>query len=109
MVLLILTASSNILDWSSEPDNEVFYEGIKLFNNKEFTKAKLKCEEAMESDPNNSEYRYYHAKAVIFESDLNFFSIARELVAGATSDDAGLQMPLYSTSADLTRVEDMFY
>ena len=93
--VLFLIANCNIFDWTTTSDDEVFYEGLELFNQKKFSEAKVKFAEAMESDPYRSDYRYYHAKATIFESDTNFFAIAREIINVDPLNE--LYLPLYST------------
>jgi len=72
--LFFFIANCNIFDWTTISEDEVFYDGIKLFNEQKFAEAKEKFAEAMESDPSRSDYRYYHAKALVFASNLNLFT-----------------------------------
>jgi hypothetical protein len=106
IILTLLCTQCNILDWTTTSENETFYDGLKLFNNQQFTAAKEKFAEAVKSDSMNSEYRYYHAKAVIFESGINYFTIARRLIKFDTSNMTGLNLPFYSKEEDMTPAQD---
>ena len=110
IVFVLLTYSScNILDWTSTSTEEEFYRGLKLFNEQKFSEAKEKFAEAIEDDPNNAEYRYYHAKAAVFEADLDFYSIARRIINIDTSSFQNLNLPLYTREPDMTPEEDAAY
>ncbi len=107
--VLLIYSSCNILDWMSTSTEEEFYRGLKLFNEQKFSDAKEKFAEAMEADPNNAEYRYYHAKAAVFEADLDFYTIARRIINIDTSSFQNLTLPLYTKERDMTLVEDAKY
>lgn len=107
--VLLIYSSCNILDWTSTSTEEEFYRGLSLFNEQKFTEAKEKFAEAMENDPNNAEYRYYHAKAAVFEADLDFYSIARRIINIDTSSFQNLDLPLYTKELDMTLEEDAEY
>jgi hypothetical protein len=103
---IILIAGCNIFDWTSENKDEAFYDGIEFFNDGKFTQAKEKFAQAMQADPNRSDYRYYHAKAVVFEANLNFFAIAQNVIKIDTSSVVGLTLPLYTKERDLSIEQD---
>lgn len=105
-LIFILISGCNIFDWTSENDDEVFYEGLEFFNDGKFTQAKEKFAEAMKADPNRSDFRYYHAKAVVFEANLNFFAIAQNVIKIDTASVAGLTLPLYTKDRDLSLEQD---
>lgn len=105
-LVIILIAGCNIFDWTSENKDEAFYDGIELFNEGKFTQAKEKFAEAMQADPNRSDYRYYHAKAVVFEANLNFFAIAQNVIKIDTSSVVGLTLPLYTKDRDVSFEQD---
>lgn len=105
-LILILIVGCNIFDWTSESKEEAFYEGLDLFNEGKFNQAKEKFAEAMEADPNRSDYRYYHAKAVVFEANLNFFAIAQNIIKVDTASVLGVTLPLYTKDRDLTLEQD---
>ncbi|MDZ7261410.1 MAG: hypothetical protein ONB05_04820, partial [candidate division KSB1 bacterium] len=107
--ILFLVTHCNIFDWTATSPDEAFYKGIELFNQKKFTEAKEKFAEALKSDPYRSDYRYYHAKAVVFESNLNFFAIARRIVEIDTTTVTGLKLPLYTQEPDMTLAQDIEY
>ena len=105
-LVVFLMSGCNIFDWTSENKEEAFYQGLEFFNDGKFTRAKEKFAEAMESDPNRSDYRYYHAKAVVFEADLNFFAIAQHIIEIDTSSVVGVTLPLYTKDRDLSLEQD---
>jgi len=105
-LLLILIAGCNIFDWTSENKEEAFYKGLEFFNDGNFTQAKEKFAEAMKSDPNRSDFRYYHAKAVVFEANLNYFAIAQNIIKVDTSSVMGVTLPLYTKDQDLSLEQD---
>jgi tetratricopeptide (TPR) repeat protein len=105
-LVLVLFAGCNIFDWTSENKDKAFYEGIEFFNDGKFTQAKEKFAEAMQLDPKRSDYRYYHAKAVVFEANLNFFAIAQNVIKIDTSSIASLTLPLYTKDPDLSLEQD---
>lgn len=106
---LFYVVNCNIFDWMTAADDEAFYEGLKYFNEKKFTDARMKFAEAMEQDPNRSDYRYYHAKAAIMEMNLDFYTIARRIIKIDTSAVSNLKLPLYTKEADLTLIEDIMF
>ncbi|UCE04394.1 MAG: hypothetical protein JSW07_12245 [bacterium] len=105
-LILILLSGCNIFDWSSENKEEAFYEGLELFNDGKFTQAKEKFAQAMKADPYRSDYRYYHAKAEVFEADLNFFAIAQNIIKVDTTTVMGVTLPLYTKDRDLSLEQD---
>lgn len=105
LVLAFFIAGCNIFDWTSNDNDDVYYEGIRLFNEKKFDEAKEKFAEAMKSDPQRSDYRYYHAKATLFETDINFLTVGREVIAPAKSKTPGY-LPLYSHEPDISIEQD---
>ena len=107
--ILLIYSSCNILDWTSTSTEEEFYCGLNLFNEQKFTEAKEKFAEALEKDPNNSEYLYYHAKAAVFEADLDFYTIARRIINIDTSSFQNLDLPLYTKEPDMTLDQDARY
>ncbi|MBD3288594.1 hypothetical protein GF337_07305 [candidate division KSB1 bacterium] len=107
--ILLIWSSCNILDWTSTSTEEEFYRGLTLFNEQKFGEAREKFAEALEKDPNNSEYLYYHAKATVFESDLDFYSIARRIINIDTSSFQNLKLPLYTKEPDMTLAQDARY
>ncbi len=106
LFILSLVSNCNIFDWTSENKEEAFYAGVKFFNDGKFTEAKEKFAEAMEADSNRSDYRYYHAKTVVFEADLNFFAIAQNVIEIDTASIVGLTLPLYTKDRDLSLEQD---
>jgi len=106
---LFYVVNCNIFDWMTTADDEAFYEGLKYFNEKKFTDARMKFAEAMEQDPNRSDYRYYHAKAAIMEMNLDFYTIARSIILIDTTAVTNLKLPLYSKESDLSLVEDIIF
>lgn len=98
--------SCNIFDWTSNNKDEAFYQGLELFNDGKFSEAKEKFDEAIQSDPQRSDFRYYHAKAVVFESNLNYFAMAQNLVKIDTSSVMNVKLPLYTKDPDLTLEQD---
>jgi hypothetical protein len=105
-LILILMSGCNIFDWTSENKEEAFYEGLDFFNQGKFTQAKEKFTEAMKADPYRSDYRYYHAKAVVFEANLNYFAIAQDVIKIDTTTVVGLTLPLYTKDRDLSLEQD---
>jgi tetratricopeptide (TPR) repeat protein len=105
--IIFIIASCNIFDWTTNDNDEVFYEGLELFNQKKFEEAKEKFAEAVESDPTRSDYLYYHAKATVFASDLNLYQIARQLIKIDTASVTNLKLPLYTREPPpMTESED---
>lgn len=112
LILMGLVAGCNIFDWSISNDDDVYYEGIRLFNQKKFREAKSKFSEAMQQDPKRSEFRYYHAKAVVMETDINLLSVARRIIYPPTSAAVPLDtfnLPLYGKEPDMTLTQDQAY
>jgi len=109
LMSMMLIASCNIFDWTSAPKDEAFYEGMALFNDGKFTEAKAKFAEAMKSDPFRSDFRYYHAKAVVFEANLNYFGLAQDLVNIDTSSVTNVKLPLYNKEPNMSLEEDAAY
>ncbi len=107
--LLLSLLSCNIFDWTSEKNYESFYEGLDLFNDGKFSEAKEKFAAAMKSDPERSDFRYYHAKAVVFEADLNYFAMAQNLVKIDTATAMNLKLPLYNKEPDMNLEQDVAY
>ena len=108
-VLFFIIANCNIFDWTTVAEDEVFYDGLKLFNQQKFTEAKEKFAEAMESDPTRSDYRYYHAKATVFASNLNLFQVVRQIIKIDTTTVTNLKLPLYTRESDMTIEQDNVY
>ncbi len=109
LMSMMLIASCNIFDWTSAPKDEAFYEGMALFNDGKFTEAKAKFAEAMKSDPLRSDFRYYHAKAVVFEANLNYFGLAQDLVKIDTARVMNVNLPLYNKEPNMSLEEDAAY
>lgn len=109
LMLIALVAGCNIFDWTSAPKDEPFYEGLKLFNDGDFAAAKAKFAEAIKADPLRSDFRYYHAKAVIFEANLNYFGLAQDLVKIDTSSVMNVRLPLYNKEPNMSLEEDAAY
>lgn len=109
MLMIGLIAGCNIFDWTSAPKDEAFFEGLKLFNEGNFSAAKGKFAEAMKADPLRSDYRYYHAKAVIFEANLNYFGLAQDLVKIDTGSVSNVRLPLYNKEPNMSFEEDVVY
>ena len=64
--------SCNIFSWSSHDDEEsLIDEGNRLMRDAEYNAAAEKFARAMAKNPNDSEARYYHAKAVLHASGFN--------------------------------------
>lgn len=108
-LICLLVAGCNIFDWSSSTDEDAYYEGLELFGDGKFTEAREKFEEALKEDPMRAEFRYYHAKALIMESDLNFFSIARKMSEVNQGTAANLNLPLYTRDASMSIAEELIY
>lgn len=96
VLMMTLYSGCNIFNWTSSSEEDAYYDGLKLFNDGKFADARAKFEEAIQSDPWRSDYRYYHAKALVMESDLNFFKIAHDMVDANNSNADQFQMPLYT-------------
>lgn len=92
--VLFFIANCNIFDWTIKGEEELFYDGLKLFNQKKFEEAEEKFAKALALDSLRSDYRYYHAKATVFKSDINFFAIGRQIIDADKSGEYSL--PLYS-------------
>jgi hypothetical protein len=107
-LLVLVVAGCNIFSWTTASDEELYYEGIKLFNAEKFAEAKIKFAEAREKDPLRSDYRYYHAKATIFEADINFLSVGRDVIQPQKLQSQYF-LPLYTQSANMTLAEDAAY
>jgi len=73
LLLVVLTIGGcNIFGWSSKESPEsLIDEGKRYMREGEYDKAEVKFAEAMEEDPDNSDARYYHAKATIHASGFN--------------------------------------
>jgi len=106
--LALIFTGCNIFSWTSSSSDDLYYEGIKLFNEKKFDEAKQKFAEAMAEDPERSDYRYYHAKATVFESTVNFLSVARDVTRPPQINNVFL-LPLYSKEPNMTLAEDRAY
>lgn len=106
LFILSLVAGCNIFDWTSEKNDEAFYEGMELFNDGKFSEAKQKFADAIKSDPQRSDFRYYHAKAVVFEANLNYFAMAQNLVKIDTATVMNVKLPLYTKEPDLSLAQD---
>lgn len=108
LLLLIISFVSgcNIFDWTSKQNEEAFYEGLELFNDGKFSEAKAKFANAIKSDPERSDFRYYHAKAVVFEANLNYFAMAQNLVKIDTATVMNIKLPLYTKEPDLSLAQD---
>jgi len=108
VLLAVLLAGCNIFRWTTPSDEDLYYDGIKLFNEEKFSEAKIKFAEAIAQDSLRSDYRYYHAKATIFEADINFLSIGRDVIKPEKLG-AKYFLPLYTQSSGMTLVEDAAY
>lgn len=106
LTLIALVLNCNIFDWTSGSNDEAFYEGLELFNDGQFAAARDKFAEAIKSDPMRSDFRYYHAKAVVFEADINYFALAQNLIKIDTATVMNLKLPLYSKEPNLSLAED---
>lgn len=106
ILIITLVSGCNIFDWTSENNDDAFYEGMELFNDGKFAEAKAKFAEAIESDPERSDFRYYHAKAVVFEANLNYFAMAQNLVKIDTATVMNIKLPLYTKEPDLSLAQD---
>ena len=73
LVALSMTlASCNIFSWSSRDDAEsLIDEGNRLMRDAEYAAAAEAFAKAMARNPNDSEARYYHAKAMMHASGFN--------------------------------------
>ncbi len=109
LMLIGMIAGCNIFDWTSAPKDEAFFDGLRLFNEGNFSAAKGKFAEAMKADPLRSDFRYYHAKAVIFEANLNYFGLAQDLVKIDTSSVNDVRLPLYNKEPNMNLDEDVAY
>jgi hypothetical protein len=68
----ILVAGCNIFSWSSRDDAEsLIDEGNRLMRDAEYEAAADVFARAMAKNPNDSEARYYHAKAILHASGFN--------------------------------------
>lgn len=107
-LLLISFAGCNVFRWTTASDDELYYDGIKLFNEEKFSEAKIKFAEAIEQDPMRADYRYYHAKATIFEADINFISVGRDVIKPKKHESV-YYLPLYTKMANMSLAEDASY
>ncbi len=106
-ILTIFIVGCNIFSWTDTTDEDLYYDGLELFNQKKFSEAKEKFAAAMEQDPLRSDYRYYHAKAAIFETEINFLSVGRSVIKPTKSNLSGANyfyLPLYSREEDLKQM-----
>jgi tetratricopeptide (TPR) repeat protein len=73
LLLVMLTIGGcNIFGWSSKESPEsLIDEGKRYMREGEYDEAVEKFAKAMEEDPDNSDARYYHAKATIHASGFN--------------------------------------
>lgn len=109
LLMISLVSNCNIFDWTSDSKDEAFYEGLQLFNDGKFADARVKFAEAIKSDPMRSDFRYYHAKAVVFEADLNYFALAQNLIKIDTATVMNLKLPLYNKEPNMSLAEDAAY
>lgn len=73
-------AGCNIFSWSSGSSSEsLIDEGQRYMRDGDYAKAEEKFAEAKSEDPNSSEARYYHAKAVMHGSGFNALNLATEI------------------------------
>ncbi|HPI32249.1 MAG TPA: tetratricopeptide repeat protein [candidate division Zixibacteria bacterium] len=73
----LLTVGCNIFDWAAEDDP--IAEGNALMREGDYAAAAEQFAKAMDEDPENSDARYYHAKAVIHASGFNALRLGSEL------------------------------
>ncbi|HEX9973490.1 MAG TPA: hypothetical protein VGD14_15570 [bacterium] len=106
ILIASLISGCNIFDWTSNNKDEAFYDGLELFNDGKFSEAKQKFADAIKSDPQRSDFRYYHAKAVVFEANLNYFAMAQNLVKIDTATVMNVKLPLYTKEPDLSLAQD---
>jgi hypothetical protein len=112
IIIAGMLAGCNIFSWSTSDEEDMYYEGIKLFNEKKFAAAKSKFAEAIKQDPNRSEFRYYHAKSVVMETEINLLSVSRRIINPAqntTVPSDTFYLPLYSKEPDMTLAQDRAY
>lgn len=109
LIMIALILNCNIFDWTTESNDEAFYEGLQLFNDGKFTAARDKFAAAIESDPLRSDFRYYHAKAIVFEANLNYFGLAQNLIKIDTATVQNLKLPLYNKEPNMSLIEDAAY
>lgn len=87
IALVVLVGGCNIFEWSDSEDAETLIaEGQQHMRDAEYDEAAAKFAEAMAEEPNNSDARYYHAKAVIHGSGENALTIAAEIEDDNRSD-----------------------
>jgi hypothetical protein len=109
LLMIALVSNCNIFDWTSGTNDEAFYEGLELFNDGQFAEARVKFAEAMKSDPLRSDFRYYHAKSVVFEANLNYFALAQDLIKIDTATVMNLKLPLYNQEPNMSLEQDAAY
>ncbi|MFH1686010.1 MAG: hypothetical protein ABIE70_00640 [bacterium] len=90
LILLMALGLSgcNIFGWSSGTSVESLIEdGRRHMQDGEYAEAEAKFAEAMDKDPNSSEARYYHAKAVVHGTGENILTLASAVDGGLGNGD----------------------
>jgi len=96
IVFLLLPAfiisGCNIFGWTTSKSSEsLIEEGKELMREADYSGAQAKFAEAMAEEPNNSDARYYHAKATVHASGYNALNLA-EIISDIDYSD-GDAMP----------------
>ena len=91
-------AGCNIFGWTAKEDQaSLLDQGHDLMREAKYAEAALKYAEAMENDPEDSEARYYHAKAIVHASGFNALGLANVM---SDFEDLGGDLPFHNWSDD---------
>lgn len=91
IVLSFVLTGCNLFGWTAGSDSEsLIEEGNRLMRDGKFTEAAAKFADAMTKDPDDSEARYYHAKATLRASGFNALSLGTEMTETTFADGASL-------------------
>lgn len=99
--LLFMIGGCNIFDWTAGDDaGSLIDAGNRHMRDAEYSAAKEKFAQAMDEDPNDSEARYYHAKATLREAGFNALTLANDM-----SDDFDQNSNLPFSGGDWTKTK----
>lgn len=98
-LFLLILGGCNIFEWASgDSAGSLIDAGNRHMRDAEYAAAREKFARAMEEDPDDSEARYYHAKATLREAGFNALTLANDI-----SDDFDENSTLPFTGGDWTK------
>lgn len=91
-------AGCNIFGWTAKEDQaSLLDQGHDLMREAKYAEAAVKYAEAMENDPDDSDARYYHAKATVHASGFNALGLANVM---SDFESTGNDLPFHNWSDD---------